>query len=51
MSQQDQHNGKNPNAPTVENVVKMLVGAGFAFGSLIAGLYCTYLAVVYSQTL
>ncbi len=51
MAQHDQHAGKNPNAPTLENVAKMLVGAGFAFGSLIVGLYCTYLVVVYSQTL
>ena len=41
---------KNPNAPTFENIAKMIVGAFAGAASIAAGFYVTYLAVVMMQT-
>lgn len=48
--QHDNHAAHSSNAPTIQNIAKMLVGAGVGVGAVVSGFYFTYLIVVYLQT-
>jgi hypothetical protein len=49
MSHQPSHE-KNPDAPTLANIIKMLIGAAIGFGAIAGGYYTLYQIVLLTQT-